>query len=237
MKLSVPVYSLKRLAKNLSREKRIPLHAALNRVAQEEGFQSWGLLTARVSASHPADELFSQLVPGDMVLLAARPGHGKTLMGLALALQSAQSGRCGWFFSLEWNANDLLSGLQTLGEPPSAISERFQFDNSDAVCASYIIGRLANAESGTLVLIDYLQALDQKRENPPLAQQVQAIKAFARLRGLIVVFISQIDRSFDLVLQPLPGLTNIRLPNPLDFLQFDKACFLNKGAIHMSVIN
>jgi hypothetical protein len=54
MKLAAPVYSLKRLAKDLSREKRIPLHAALNRVAQDEGFTSWGLLAARLSAEGPA---------------------------------------------------------------------------------------------------------------------------------------------------------------------------------------
>ena len=237
MKLSVPVYSLKRLAKNLSREKNIPLHAALNRVAQEEGFQSWGLLAARLAAESPTDKLLSRLAPGDLVLLGARPGQGKTLMGLDLAMASAKSGRSGWFFTLEWSASDLLSGLQTLGASPTAISERFQFDNSDAICASYVIERLSAAEDGAVVVIDYLQILDQKRENPPIAVQVQSLRAFARIRGLIVVFISQIDRSFDSMLQPLPSLADVRLPNPLDLTQFDKACFLNKGAIHMSAIN
>lgn len=182
MKLSVPVYSLKRLAKALSKDKKIPLHAALNRVAQEEGFASWSLLAARLCAESPARELLSRLAPGDLVLLGARPSHGKTLLGLE----------------------------------PSANGERFSFDNSDAICASYIIGRLASAASGTVVVIDYLQLLDQKRENPELPVQVQALKAFARDRGLVVVFISQIDRSYDPVAKPLPSLADVRLPNPLD---------------------
>lgn len=234
MKLSVPVYSLKRLAKELARDKKIPLHAALNRVAQEEGFASWSLLAARLSAESPACKLFDRLAPGDLVLLGARPNHGKTVMGLELAVKAVESGRCAWFFTLEWNMGDLLNALRILGKDPSAIDERFGFDNSDAICASYIIDRIASAASGTVVVIDYLQLLDQKRENPALAVQVRALKAFARERGLIVVFISQIDRSYDPVAKPLPGLADVRLPNPVDLSLFDWTCFLNNGAIQVS---
>jgi replicative DNA helicase len=237
MKLSAPVYSLKRQAKNLSREKKIPLHAALNLVAQDEGYQSWGLLAARVSAESPADKLLSMLRPGELVLLGARPGQGKTLIGLDLAIKSAQEGSSGWFFTLELNTSDLLSYMQTLGHSRSSVGDDFKFDNSDEICATYMIEQLSAAKSGAVVVIDYLQILDQKREHPPIALQVQSIKEFARNRGLIFVFISQIDRSFDTRLQPLPSLADVRLPNPLDLTQFDKACFLNKGTIQMTVIN
>ena len=237
MKLSVPMYSLKRLAKNLSREKKIPLHAALNFVAKDEGFQSWSLLAARVSAESPAEKLLSMLAPGELILLGARPGQGKTLMGLDLAIKSAQAGASGWFFTLEWNTSDLLSYVQMRVESLSKIGDSFKFDNSDEICATYIIERLSAAKSETVVVIDYLQILDQKREHPPTAMQVQSIKEFARNRGVIFVFISQIDRSFDKRVQPLPSLADVRLPNPLDLTQFDKACFLNNGAIQMAVIN
>src|SRR5579862_7868029 len=39
MKLSAPIYHLKRKARLLSREKKIPLHEALDRIAIEEGFR------------------------------------------------------------------------------------------------------------------------------------------------------------------------------------------------------
>ena len=98
MKPSVPVYSLKRLAKDLSRDQKIPLHAALNRTAQGKGFASWSLLAARLSAESPACELLARLVPGDLVFLGARPNHGKIVMGLELSVNAVESGRCAWFF-------------------------------------------------------------------------------------------------------------------------------------------
>ncbi len=237
MALSVPIYSLKRLAKNLSREGKIPLHAALKRVAQEEGFASWSLLAARLSVESPARELFSRLNPGDLVLLGARPNQGKTLFGLELAVESVQCGRSGWFFTLEWNISALLNGLRTLGIDPTTMGEKFVFDNSNAICASYIIDKLANAESGAVVVIDYLQLLDRKRENPELGVQVRSLKAFARDRGLIIVFISQIDRTYDPVENPLPSLADVRLPNPLDLTLFNRTCFMNNGAIKVSALN
>ena len=47
-------------------------------------------------------------------------------------------------------------------------------------------------------------------------------------RGLLVAFLSQIDRAHDLTARPYPDLRDVRLPNPLDLRLFDKACFLVK---------
>jgi hypothetical protein len=49
MSLSAPIYRLRHRAKLLSRKVGIPLHEALDRVARNEGFQSWSLLVARNS--------------------------------------------------------------------------------------------------------------------------------------------------------------------------------------------
>src|SRR5690606_32961190 len=94
-----------------------------------------------------------------------------------------------------------------------------------------IIDQLAAAPAGTVVAIDYLQVLDQKRSNPPLGEQVAELKRFARERGVIIVFISQVDRSYDPAARPLPGLADIRLPNPLDLSLFSKTCFLHAGEV------
>jgi DNA replication protein DnaC len=93
MKLSAPIYHLKRKAKRLSREEGIPLHEALDRVAATQGFSAWSLLAAKAAAATPASRLFAQIRPGDLVLVGARPGHGKTLMSLALAVEAMKSGQ------------------------------------------------------------------------------------------------------------------------------------------------
>lgn len=231
MKLSAPIYHLKRQARLLSREGKIALHEALDRVAAQEGFTSWSLLAAKAAEAAPAGRLFAQLAPGDLVLVGARPGHGKTLMSLELAVEAMKSGHRGVFFTLEYTQRDVLDRFRAIGADPVQFNDRFVFDNSNAISADYIVKALSSAPRGTLVVIDYLQLLDQKRENPELMAQVRTLKAFAGDRGLILVFISQIDRSYDPAKKSVPDIGDVRLPNPLDLSLFNKTCFLNKGEI------
>jgi replicative DNA helicase len=86
MKLSAPLYHLKRKAKLLSRAENIPLHAALDRIARQEGFGA-GACCGQSAGKRAAEKLFARLAPGDLVLVGARPGQGKTLMSLELAVQ------------------------------------------------------------------------------------------------------------------------------------------------------
>ncbi|WFU18231.1 DNA helicase [Bradyrhizobium sp. CB3481] len=232
MKLSAPVYHLKRKAKLLSRAENIPLHQALDRIARQHGFAGWSLLAAKMSAAVPAEKLFARLAPGDLLLVGARPGQGKTLMSLELAVQAMKAGSRGVFFTLEYTEKDILDRFRAIGAERADFAGLFEFDSSDALSSDYIVERLATAPRGTLVVVDYLQLLDQKRANPELMIQVQALQSFARDRGLIFVFISQIDRSYDPSKKPCPDLEDVRLPNPLDLSLFSKTCFLNNGAIH-----
>lgn len=97
--------------------------------------------------------------------------------------------------------------------------------------------QLSTVPKGTVVVIDYLQLLDQKRENPELMQQVRVLKSFANERGIIIVFLSQIDRSYDPNAKAFPSFDDVRLPNPLDIKLFNKACFINEGQLRVSVNN
>jgi replicative DNA helicase len=231
MKLSAPVYRLKRKAKELARKDDIPLHLALDRVAIGEGFGAWSLLAAKSAEALSTDGLFARLAPGDLLLIGARPGHGKTLLGLQLAIEAMKAGRQAAFFTLEYTAGDMLGRFRALGVEPAQFEELFTFDDSDAISADHIVRSLANATRGTLAIVDYLQLLDQKRGNPELGVQIRALKAFAQEKGVILVFISQIDRSYDPAIKSCPDLADVRLPNPLDLSLFDKSCFLNDGEI------
>ncbi|KIC51359.1 DNA helicase [Tateyamaria sp. ANG-S1] len=229
MRLSSPIYTLKRQAKLLARDKGIKLNQALNRIAAKEGFSDWSHLASSYSKATPAKEIMSQLNSSDMVLIGARPGHGKTLLGLELAALAKKNSRKGYVFSLDYNDADVWDRYEKLGLDPKEHDEPIVVDTSDDICAAHIIERLGNMPAHAFVVVDYLQLLDQRRNNPPLEEQVRALKKCAIERGAVVVLISQIDRPFELSSSTMPTLEDIRLPNPVDLSLFDKRCFLHDG--------
>lgn len=231
MSLTAPIYLLKRKAKLLARSSGIPLHSALHHVAGKEGFASWSLLAAPFGATISARGLLARLARGDLDLLGARPGQGKTLLSLELSAEAAESGRRSFFFTLEYSGKDIAQSLARIGLDIGELGGRFAFDNSDRISADHIVHALAYAPRGTLAVIDYLQILDQRRENADLSTQVRTLKSFAAARGAIGVLLSQIDRSYDPVRKLCPDLDDVRLPNPLDLALFDKACLLNAGSM------
>lgn len=195
MKLTRPVFRLKRDARIASRAQGIPLHSALDRVAADEGYKSWSLLAAAHASALPEDILYSRLSPGDLVLIGSRPGHGKTMMGMKLAARAVRSGGTSTFFTLEYSARNAAERVRQL-QIPEDCARSLNVDCSDQICADYITAKMETAPHGALALIDYLQILDQRRDTPPLDEQVRSLKALARRRGLILAFVSQIDRSF-----------------------------------------
>ena len=89
MVLSAPIHQLKRKARLLSRAVRVPLHAALDRIASEEGYRSWSLLIAKQPGMTSVRALWPLLEAGDLMLMAGRPGQGKTLACLLYTSDAA----------------------------------------------------------------------------------------------------------------------------------------------------
>lgn len=236
MRLSAPIYRLKRQAKQMSRDGSAPLNEALNSIAKREGFQSWGLLAARHANTGPATKIFANLTPGDLVLLGARPGQGKTLMGLEFIVESLKVGNQAAFYSLEYTEAEIAKQLHALDADITISNDAFTFDTSDDICADYIIEKLKAVRRGTVVVIDYLQLLDQNRLKPIVAAQLSALKSFADAAGIIVIILSQIDRTYDPTTKPLPDCADIRLPNPLDLKLFTRTIFINDGVISSQAV-
>ena len=150
-----------------------------------------------------------------------------------MAALARKNSRKGYVFSLDYNDTDVWDRYEKLGLDPKENDGPIVVDTSDNICAAYIIERLASTPDHAFIVIDYLQLLDQKRSNPPLEEQVRALKKFAIEFGAVVVLISQIDRAFELSSSTLPTVADIRLPNPLDLSLFDKKCFPHDGQIQM----
>lgn len=224
MRLSAPIYQLKRRAKLLARGEKIPLHEAQDRIAREEGFSAWSALSAQTAWNAPVSALLPRLAEGDMLLLGARPGHGKTLMGLQLLLDAARDGRRAVFFTLEYTDREAMQRIRSLNRSVNHLPE---IVTSGDISADFIVRHLSGSPRGTVAVVDYLQILDQQRSKPTLSEQMRVLSKFARESGAILGFISQIDRSFDPQRRPLPGLDDIRLPNPIPASVFTKAFFLH----------
>lgn len=231
MRLSAPIYQLKRRAKSLVRDEKIALHEALDRIAREEGFAGWSLLSSRLAMNSPSRAVLSRLVDGDLLLLGARPGHGKTLLGLQLLLDAVREGRRAVFYTLEYTEREVMERVRSLDEGNHGHGDKLEIVTSDEISADFVVEHLSASPRGTVAVIDYLQILDQQRSKPALSDQMLVLQEFARRTGVILSFISQIERSFEPKRNPLPDLRDIRLPNPIQLSFFSKACFLHDGEV------
>lgn len=235
MRISAPIYKLKRQAKMMSRERGIILNEALDMIARKSGFRSWSHL-AFAARSDPAVRILRELRAGEMLLLGARPGQGKTLLALELAFAAARSGRRSYFFTLEYTEADVRSRLASLGLGEAGSELALVIDTSDDICAGHVIDRLRDEPRPAFVVIDYLQLLDQKRSKPELGGQLAMLGAYAQSSGSIMVLISQIDRVFELDDRRMPELVDVRLPNTADLKLFAKACFLHEGELELASV-
>lgn len=230
MPLSAPIGVLKRRARLIARREGVPLHQALDRVARQEGHAAWSQLSARAHGD-PSPLRLENLSPGDTLLLAARPGQGKTRLALQLLLSAARAGRRAVLFTLEYTPAQAEILLRSLAGAPDAPLP--QVETSGDLDADLIMARLADAPSGAVAAIDYLQLLDQRRDKLPLFNQVAALKRFAVAQGVILIFLSQVDRAFEAGAVATPSLADIRLPNPVPDDAFSKAGFLHGGRFRL----
>lgn len=213
----------------MARANNLPLHDALDRIARDEGFARWSLLSSSMAAGSLSTTVLSRLDNGDLLLMAGRPGQGKTLLGLQLLLDAVRAGRRAVFFTLEYTEPQARAHLGKLTTGAPDLADKVEVVTTEAIGADLIMAHMADAAPGSVAMIDYLQILDQQRSKPPLPNQIAALSAFARDKGLIFGFISQIDRSFDPDQKRLPDIGDIRLPNLVDLGLFTKACFLQGG--------
>lgn len=236
MKLSIPIFQLKRRARLLARARNIAHCEALDLVAQQEGFARWSQLSARHGRNAPSRKVLSELQNGDSLLIGARPGHGKTALGLEMLLDAAAMGRSAYYFTLFHTDLEVEGILRGLAPDRCEDRRRIRVCTSDEIGCDYIIRQMSGAAPGSVGLLDYLQMLDRQGNSADLAAQMRQLAGFAKSRSVILVFLSQIERSFDPSQKSVPDLGDIRLADRLEPGTFSRACFLHNGQMDLRAV-
>lgn len=231
MKLSAPIYVLKNQAKTLKKSELISTSTSLNRIANREGYSSWSLLISKQKDYYPNN--YNEILPffnhGDLILVGARPGQGKTSFTIGLFVQAIQQEKAkNYYFTLSEVHRDVAGRIAIYDETIGERNKLFELDYSNDICADYIIEKTSlSIGPGSLIVVDYLQLLDEKRINLPIQNQVARLKDYAKEKGCIIIFISQIKREVDYQGNTKPSIDDIRLPNPLDIKILNKVIFLH----------
>lgn len=164
------------------------------------------------------DETLGGLNAGNMCVVAARPGRGKTTLAFQAALNVAGSGRQVMFVSLEMSARELceraicnLAGI-SLRQLRSGTHELAVREQSDYLLSlpldiltptertlDIVRGEIQGAkECPALVVIDYLQLIRVQGKFSGLYEKItyisQSIKVLARESGVPIIAVCQLNR-------------------------------------------
>ncbi|NJK81690.1 MAG: replicative DNA helicase [Chloroflexaceae bacterium] len=176
--------------------------------------------------------------PGNLVLLAARPGMGKTGLALSIAANLARAGRGVGIVSLEMSRDELLERLVAmhLGQDLRHVQQQVRAGDRATLDALGVMSsapiyiddtpaptlmelrskarRLHSQHQLALVIVDYLQLLVDDSRPVSRVEEVgrisRGLKTLARELQVPVLALSQLNRAIERRLTPVPMLSDLR---------------------------
>lgn len=123
----------------------------------DEAVQNKGNITGLTTGFKQIDEMTAGLQPGNLVIIAGRPGMGKTAFALNIAERSAiNAGASVLIFSIEMPAEEIGQRLISMhGRIESEKLKKGNLDVSDWENINYAL----NALNGTKIVIDSTQSI------------------------------------------------------------------------------
>ena len=192
------------------------------------------------------DHLLGGFQKSDFLILAARPGVGKTSLMLSFALHAAQEGKVVALFSLEMSAEQLVQRLVSQISGINAQRLRLgQLEEDEWPAFSEAIGllselpmyiddtpsitviqlrtkcrRLASEHGLDIIFVDYLQLMDSEVRSENRVQEVsyisRSLKGLAREIDVPVMTASQLSRAVEQRQDKRPVLSDLRESGSLE---------------------
>ena len=221
-----------------------------------DGKRQLGCLTGYPSL----DKVTRGFYPGNLIILAARPGIGKTTLALNWALRMSRRGKRGALFSLEMARGEVTGKLLTdaagmslrkLNPNDSDIMARFHrakagldklplcIDDRAQITAYEIAAKVdrETAKHGLdYVIIDYLQLIsspqgsNNKNEAVRVGEISRALKLLAKDRDIPVIVLSQLNREIEKRQTGRPQLSDLRDSGALE-QDADMVMFIHRRTI------
>ncbi|HAT1881551.1 DnaB-like helicase C-terminal domain-containing protein [Legionella pneumophila] len=197
---SIPsIKSLKLSAKKIASTKNIPLSQALDLVANEYGFTHWSLLHKYFKSvrMNNVESIWKSFLPGEMLLLSAAEGAGKLSFALNLALYAAQIKLPVKYYSMHVNASFIFERLNKIScQNLECDLQQDQYMEVEEKCfdQNTLIEKIKKDKPGSLLIIDYLQAIVSHGEIDPYHDFVRELKLIAQQHTLRVLILSQVNQ-------------------------------------------
>ena len=206
-------------------------------------------------------KMFGGFESGQLIILAARPGVGKSALGVQFAKSAALQGKRTLFFSLEMPQNELLSRLvasegidygqirQALTGQSGDITELYtQIQQSEQVLAPLplsivdraglaveTIKEIAREEQAEFIVVDYLQLCRTRAKTDNREQQVAEIsrqlKELAKELSCPVVSLAQLNRNLVHRVNKRPRMEDLRESGGIE-QDADVIMFIYREACH-----
>ena len=192
------------------------------------------------------DRLTGGFYPGDLIILAARPGHGKTAWGLNIAHHAAENGKTVGFVSLEMTGAHLVrrlmaavghidgerlkrvsltpdewARLATVAEALKALPLHIDDGAQMTVLDIRSRARRLKLKHGLdLLIVDYLQLIRPTKAGRSREQELSAVsgalKALAKELSIPVFAVSQLNREIEKRDSKVPRLSDLRESGALE---------------------
>ena len=227
----------------------------LQRISGEDRKEYLGLSTGYKRL----DEVITGLNKSDFILIAARPGVGKTAFALNIASNVAkQSGKAVAIFSLEMSREQLaqrllsaealvelqklLTGSLTEADwvniaraTQTLAASKIYVDDNAVTTVAEIKAKLRRIKDLGLVVIDYLQLMTSGRNIQNRVQEVSEmtrnLKLMAKELNIPVITLSQLSRSIESRSEHKPMLSDLRESGSIE-QDADIVMFLHREALY-----